>query len=40
MALPSDKEINDLLLYPPLLERQKDGKMYTRVKLIELTYQK
>ena len=38
MALPVDQKINDLLLYPPLLERQKDGKMYTRVKLVELTH--
>jgi hypothetical protein len=40
MALPVDQAINDVLLYPPLLERQKDGKMFTRVKLIELTRQK
>lgn len=40
IALASDPQINDLLLYPPLLERQKDGKMFTRVKLVELTRQK
>lgn len=39
MAL-ADPETKKLLLYPPLLERQKDGKLYTRVRLIEFTHQK
>ena len=33
-------EIKKLLLYPPFLERQKDGKMFTRVTLMEFNHQK
>jgi hypothetical protein len=33
-------ETSKLLLFPPFLERQKDGKMVTRVTLIEFSYKK
>lgn len=36
----ADLETSKLLLFPPFLERQKDGKMVNRVTLIEFSYKK
>lgn len=36
----ADLETSKLLLFPPFLERQKDGKMVNRVTLIEFSYRK
>lgn len=36
----ADLETSKLLLFPPFLERQKDGKMINRIKLLEFTYKK
>jgi hypothetical protein len=36
----ADLETSKLLLFPPFLERQKDGKMVNRITLIEFSYKK